>query len=490
MWILALMTLSAFSEPALVNATPATLVSQETRATQFGYEAIEDKKRRKSPSAVTQHEDRHLNESQRRKLIGTSQDLKRNYAVAAWMIRRHLDYVTQFDFHARTKSDAFNDLLEARIKAWARPGNCDVTGRFSLRKNIRIAESCSVIDGDMGFLALASGHLQGIESDRIRTPAGAAAGDWYNGIRVNKAGRPVEFAIHSRVNGGQTFKFERSVSARNFFHHAKIDRFDMARGVSPLASAINDLIDVKENKTYALLKSKVAQLFGLVLKRDADDSAGEVTNEGEQGDERSKYEVDFGRGPFQLDLNVGEEAEFLSTNTPGSTFKEFHQLVLMVALKSLDIPYSFYDEGHTNFFGSRGSWMLYDRACVDKREDVAELLRKITIWKLVQWVLDGSLVLPDGMTIADIDFEWVAIGMPWWDPAKEIKGDVMAIGAGLDTPQRICKERGRGEFKDNIDQIAAAMEYAKSKGVRLAFETGPEPLEVEVETKPGQEQGK
>lgn len=269
MWILLLMSLSAFSQPALVNATPATLVSRETSATQFTYEAIEDRKRRKSPTAVTQHEDRHLTETQRRKLIGTSQDLKRNYAVAAWMIRRHLDYVTQFEFHARTKNESFNDLLEAKMKAWARPGNCDVTGRFSLRKNIRIAESCSVVDGDMGFLALASGHLQGIESDRIRNPTGGTSGEWYNGIRVNKVGRPVEYAIHSRVDGGTTFRYERSVSARNIFMHAKIDRFDMVRGVSPLASAITDLVDVKENKTYALLKSKVAQLFGLVLKRQA-----------------------------------------------------------------------------------------------------------------------------------------------------------------------------------------------------------------------------
>ena len=267
--------------------------------------------------------------------------------------------------------------------------------------------------------------------------------------------------------------------------HAKVERFDQVRGISPLTSAINDLVDVKENKTYALLKSKVAQLFGLVLKRDADDAAGHVSNDGETGSEHNAFEVDFGRGPFQLDLDREDDAEFLQTNTPGSTFAEFHKLVLMVALKSLDIPYSFYDEGHANFFGSRGSWMLYDRACVDKREDVAELLRKITVWKLVQWIVDGDLVLPAGQTVADIEFEWVSIGMPWWDAAKEIKGDVMAIGAGLDTPQRICKERGRGDFRDNIDQIASAQEYAKSKGVTLSFTpSGPEPIEVEVKDGP------
>jgi capsid protein len=299
-------------------------------------------------------------------------------------------------------------------------------------------------------------------------------------MRVNRAGRPLEYAVHRRVRGGQAFEFERFVPARNLYLHAKIDRFDQGRGISPLASAVNDLADIKENKTYALLKSKVAQLFGLVLYRDADDSPGEVTNEGEDGDERNAYEVDFGRGPFQLDLDREDEAEFLATNVPGSTFKDFHNLVLMVALKSLDIPYSFFDEGHTNFFGSRGSWMLYDRACVDKRNDVAEMLQWWLYWRKVQWVLSGDLVLPSNMTVMDLRDEWVPIGMPWWDPAKEIRGDLMAIGAALDTPQRVCRERGRGDVRDNIDDIAKVVAYARTKGVRLSFDPGPDPVEVEV----------
>jgi capsid protein len=468
------------NEPLLVNPTPVA------RETKFGYEAIEDKKRRKSPTAITLHEDRLLNESSRRKLSGTTQDLRRNYAIAAWMIRRHLDYVTQFEYHARNDDDNLNDQLEELVRIQSRAANRDVTGRFTQQKMIRIAEACSVLDGDIGLSNLSSGHLQGIESDRIRTPATSAGSDeWYNGVRINRAGRPLEYAIHKRIRGGQSFQFERTIPARNFILHAKLDRFDQVRGVSPLTSSINDLVDVKENKTYALLKSKVSHLFGLVLHRDADDSPGEVTNTGAEGSERNGFEVDFGRGPFQLDLGTDETAEFLQANVPGSTFKDFHNLVLMVALKSLDLPYSFYDEGHTNFFGSRGSWMLYDRACVDKRNDVAETLRRVTIWDKVRWVLEGRLILPGKMTIADIRDEWVPTGMPWWDPAKEIRGDCMAIGAALDTPQRITKERGRGDVYENIDQIAKVQEYARLKGVKLSFDPGPEPMEIEVNNSPG-----
>jgi len=113
--------------------------------------------------------------------------------------------------------------------------------------------------------------------------------------------------------------------------------------------------------------------------------------------------------------------------------------------------------------------MLYDRSCKAKRDVVLESLRRITVWKLQQWIISGLLVLPDGMTVNDVPFEWVHRGMPWWDPVKEISGDVMAIQAGLDNPYRICKERGRGEFDENLKQIAKAKEAAELLGIQLSF---------------------
>jgi hypothetical protein len=72
--------------------------------------------------------------------------------------------------------------------------------------------------------------------------------------------------------------------------------------------------------------------------------------------------------------------------------------------------------------------------------------------------------------------------MPWWKPSEEIRGDLMAIAGGLDNPQRICKERGRGDFKENVRQTLKAIKYAQDKppstssveGFRLTFDPGPE----------------
>jgi capsid protein len=137
-------------------------------------------------------------------------------------------------------------------------------------------------------------------------------------------------------------------------------------------------------------------------------------------------------------------------------------------LKALDIPYSFYDESHTNFFGSRAAWMHYERSCKDKRGDQIEMRRQYTVWKLQGWIASGRLVLPAGVRLIDLVWEWVPLGMPWWDPAKEISGHVAAIKNALDTPQRICRSTGTDYF-ENVDDIAVATEYAKKAGVAVEF---------------------
>ena len=90
---------------------------------------------------------------------------------------------------------------------------------------------------------------------------------------------------------------------------------------------------------------------------------------------------------------LGPTPEILGYNSghffPGSNTREFISVVLAIALKALDLPFNFYDESHTNFFGSRAAWLLYDRACQSKRDDVAEFLRKITVWLYQGWRYRG-----------------------------------------------------------------------------------------------------
>jgi len=249
------------------------------------------------------------------------------------------------------------------------------------------------------------------------------------------------------------------IAARNVIHHGFFDRFDQVRGISPLAPAVNVFRDVYEAADYALAKAKVSQMFGLVFYRDALDSAGTLDSTSDP------YEVDFGRGPVALDLEPGDKAEFLESKTPSSEFQSFAQLMISIALKSLDIPYSFFDESFTNFYGSRGALLHYQKSCEAKRADVKDVLRKITAWRLGLWIEDGTLQLPAGKSLADLKWEWIPAGLAWWDPAKEVRGDVEAIKAGLRTRSEIRAERYGDDWLDVVDQLARERDAMDARGL-------------------------
>lgn len=445
----------------------------------FGYDALEPNGRRKKTSRHVYREDFHTRGNKHRGLQENAADLVRNLSLAGWMVRRHLDYVAQFEFHGRNDNDELNRQLEALMAEDARPSRCDVSGRFGREKMFRLAEARRVLDGDTGLVKLRDGRLQGIQADLLRDPGKVPANEqWINGVLVNGFGRPLAYGVHKR-KGYSATEFTRRVNATNMIHYGFFDRYagDQVRGVSPLVSALNPLRDVYENFSFALAKAKVSQLFAMAFYRDSQDSVMPVEADANQGsldadvdgiEEPRGFQAFMKSDTRYIDLNPGEKAEVIESKQPSTEFQNFTALVIQVALKSLDLPFSFYDESHTNFFGSRAAWMHYERSCKDKRDDQIEMRRNYTQWKLQQWIAGGRLVLPAGVLPSNVRFEWVPRGMPFWDPSKEIRGHVSAIKAGIDTPQRICRSTGTDYF-DNVDAIQKAIQYAEEKGVPLEF---------------------
>ena len=445
----------------------------------FGYDALEPQGRRKKISRAVYREDYHTRGNKHRGLQASSADLVRNMSLAGWMVRRHLDYVAQFEFHGRNEDEAINRQIEQLMLEDSRPSRADISGRFTREKLFRLAEARRVLDGDTLLVKLRDGRMQGIQADLVRDPNRIPQNEqWINGVLINGFGRPPAYGIHKR-DGYSSTEFARRVNATNLIHYGFFDRYaaDQVRGVSPLVSALNPLRDVYENFSFALAKAKVSQLFAMAFYRDSPDSVLPVEADPEQGtidadgdsiEEPRGFQAFVKSDTRYIDLNPGEKAEVIESKQPSTEFQNFTQLVLQVALKSLDIPFSFYDESHTNFFGSRAAWLHYERSCKDKRDDQIEMRRNYTQWKLQSWIAGGRLVLPTNMRQSDVLFEWVPRGMPWWDPSKEINGHIAAIKAGLDTPQRICRATGTDYF-DNVDAISKALAYAEQKGVPVEF---------------------
>ena len=445
----------------------------------LGYAAAEPGRRR-MVTPTTKSEDQILDIAKRRIVIEDARDLRRNYALAAWAIRRHLDYVSTFAFQCKTKDKGLNRDIEQFIESVGTARRWDVTRRHSLRRMTRLAESHAVVDGDVGWHLLREGRVQGIEGERIRTPVSipdgmnVRAGDLVHGVKLNKAGAAAAYAVNRRSKHGG-WEFERMVPEQHLLLHGYFERYDKVRGISPLTSALNSFRDTYEAFDYALAKAKVSQLFGLAFKRDGNEQLGDLEGLGAggyvseddeeeetEGTDEPRYKVDISQGSPVIDLDPGDSVEVLESKNPSTEFQNFMTMIIMASLKSLDIPYCFYDEDHTTYSGSRQAWLQYEHSAVDKRLNLQEFLQLVVRWRLAVGVLAGDLVLSRKATVAELPLRFIPLGVPWIDPLKEVMADLRAVEGGLTSRQRICYRGGRDWF-EVADELVEEEKYMRGK---------------------------
>lgn len=462
------------------------------------YEALDPRGKRRSVSGQIRSEDQILTQQRRSRLAGNAMDLHRNAVLFAWAIRRHLDYTTLFDFQPCNEDDSLNDDLRSLMERDSRPENCDIGGRHSWNRLRRLAEVRKICDGDCGLLQLRSGHLQGIESFGIRTPRKKRrdADRWRLGVKLGAGNRALAYGLTERTNNTTR---ERVVPASQLMMLASFEgRFDQHRGISPITAALNEFRDIYETKALMQEKVKLDQIFGVAFTRSVDsagfDDGDDLPLTGENGDgqtdaaaaadQATKQQYEIGQGVKGFDLDDNEGIELIQSQNPSSQTQAFLNLSIAIAIKALDLPFNFFDESHTNFFGSRAAWIQYERACHSKREDQLELHRRYTLFRLRRWMLPrsaggtGELVLPSSMTMGDLKWKWVPRGIPWWKPQEELTVDLMAVAAGLKDFQQVCDERGTGIWRENIRQIKRQLKQAHLDGITLAFNEAKLPLSL------------
>lgn len=229
---------------------------------------------------------------------------------------------------------------------------------------------------------------------------------------------------------------------------------------------MNDLQDVYENKAYGLAKAKMGQFFGMALYRGTNDGEGETP--------------DPTKGAMILEMERDDKAEFLNDRNPSNEWKNFMEMVISMALKALDIPFSFYMENFTNFFGSKSALILYLKSCVAKRRNLRE--RWLNPW--TEWQLNGLRMRPEFRALNQfetIPFRWIALGTPWANPLQEVQASIMEIGMGMTSRKRKVMEIYGEDVFDIIDEIKAEENYMKEAGVSVSHPSALVPSEANDE---------
>lgn len=439
------------------------------------YDAVEQSPTRRKIVVSGRSEDRELPAHKRQALISEARDQIRNFSLAGFALRKHLQFVSYYRFSAETPNREFNRALERRVELWKRRGNCDAARRSNFDELITLIESCRALDGDVGVLRRADCRLQIVEGDRIKNPPKANLNDsaWINGVKTTEDGRALRYAVWKRTRGG-AFEFEREILAENFDLFAFRTRRDQIRGVSLFAPAVRMISYLYDGLDYALAKLKLEQMIGLVTK--VEGGGAIVGTEGTDADEiEANAREAFGSDLLHIALKLGEEASFLESNNPSENFQAFCENVLRMIFAALDLPYSFYDGSKTNFYGSKGEFEQYLDTVEKKQNATIETLNEwIYDWLLPNWLSDPNDplygALPSGWTPDALrgDVGWRGAGLPSWRLFEYVKETESAINGGLIDPYRLADSFGESITR-NLERLRDLQDLAKEYRVELPY---------------------
>ena len=454
---------------------------QLTALGKWAYDAVVPSLKRLSPTGILRSEDAELLQTQRAKLVSAGRDIHRNFAIVGWMIRKHLDYVSTFEFQAKLANPDHNRRVEEFVAKWSKKENFDVAHRHDRHSMMRLLEIRRLLDGDVFVAKLdgeqrIKGKVQAIEGDRVRSEYGTTTGvdvgtqktgDIIQGVQVDEWGAATAYLVWRRLRGvagiaGSGVVFEKKMQAKWVYHHFYADRIDQTRGISPFAPVYNSLADLYKGFDYALQKMKVSQLLGLVVTRQGETDESTVNK-----DDDPRYPIKLGDDPFKAELDPGDKLEFVESRNPSTEFQSFSQSMIALVLKALDIPYSFYAENFSNYSGSRQALLQYEQSAENRRRENRNLLNDLTMWRLKMAIDDGD---PDlaGVTLEELKWEWVASALPWVDPLKEVTANIAAVANGFDSTVGVCKAQGKDAFeiaKEQADYEKRIGDYRESIGL-------------------------
>jgi hypothetical protein len=162
----------------------------------------------------------------------------------------------------------------------------------------------------------------------------------------------------------------------------------------------------------------------------------------------------------------GEKIQTIESETPPESVKDYTELAIRSALLALDIPFSFFDAGGSNFAKVIADRKMYEISAEAKRAKNQSAYEKWVDWKLAMWTsADGPLSQYSYRELRD-HISVRPHPTPWLDKEGEIAAEERAIALGIKSIPDLARERGVDPY-EVIDKQAEFLAYAEEKNVPI-----------------------
>jgi len=294
----------------------------------------------------------------RLQLMREAEDMERNFAPAKMLNRKFAMYVTPQSYHAQTGDQKLDKEIEEYLEEEVFP-SCDITGRYGFFQMLEFGVMGCNRGGDYGWAFQRPGSYEGIsEEDALQLPLkiqaiepdriggiyqNVVSNDYVSGLNIGEHGQVDSFRVFHRSMTTNTYDNPIDVPAADFVHLTDPMRIDQYRGVSILATAIQNLRDLYEMIDFVKGKAKLASAITVFTN-----SNGAMTGSG-AFDAYSTNLTPGGQSALQQDIEFGQinhlaagtDIKFPSTTSPSSEEQWLMTQLLKFVAMSYDLPYSF-----------------------------------------------------------------------------------------------------------------------------------------------------
>lgn len=473
----------------LLKVAPAKAVKNaEARSTYSqiqanGYDgAVASRHRNKAwlnKSTREADEDRLIGSYDRKRLRLECNDLYRNNDLAHSIVTRLQTYIvgeTGLVPSAQTSDKEWNAQAEKFFSQWAKIA--DVRGRSNLLDFQKQIIKSKLTDGDCGFILVGeTGQLQPIQSDRIVTPQGSDKQNIYDGVEVDKIGRPIAYHIATRDSTGRANPNNtKRYKAKDIIFCSKPDFFDQIRGIPAMACIINSLRDYAELSDAVLQKSKLNAKRAFSIHTET--PLNPLPTRQNQTPEGQALQIESVEGGTIYKMGAGEKIDPLDNNHPSPQYDSYIQHIEAKISSAVGLPYAFllFDFTKVNYASSKSALKSAHKNILEQQEWLSQYMQRIWNWRISKAIKRGELPAPPTDENGVSEFykvQWVPPERTWIDQEGETKVNEKRLLHGTDTLTSICKGQGN-EYPDVARQKADDLLIAQMEADRLNKELGRE----------------
>ena len=421
-------------------------------------------------------------------LRARSRQLANNNCYAAKflnMAQSNICGPTPFRLQAKIKSsrgklDSFaNANIETEWTEWGRPGQCDITGRWSWADLQRMAVRTLVTDGEV-LLRVFEGsdfgpwglQLQLLDTDRLdedKNEELAGGGAIVAGVELNGNGKTVAYwFLKSPPKTWQhgILRDHVRIPADQIIHLFMPMYAEQVRGVPWMYSAIIKLHQLGAFEEAAIIAARVgASKMGFF--KNTGEGATNFVPAGSDVDSAGNFVQSAEPGEFGQ-LPAGWEFQSFDPAYPDAQVEPFMKSCLRGVASGLNVASHSLMSDHSDInYSSARSALLEER---DNWMLVQEwLIEHLHIPLYRRWIrmagLTGRLNL-QGPPQKYYQVNWSPKRWQWVDPKKDIEANILAINKGLKSRTEVICETG-GDIEDVFAQLQSEQELAEEYGVEI-----------------------